>query len=204
MADAYPIMLESAVNHLIKLSSVKILATCQTERDLRNLLGKTTPDILILDTELCQKDSLTFCTRLLKQNPKLKILLFATFTDVKLLRKYFQLGVYGYLPRKSRAAQLIKAVETIAEGQIFIPDFFRNRLAEISLGICSKSDDQLTSRERQVLKLIIEEHTTKEIAKKLYISSSTAETHRLNLIHKMGVRNTAGLVREGMLKGLYV
>ena len=171
---------------------------------MKRALEKKAPDILILDLELVSNDPLKFCTQLLARIPKLKILLFTTITDIRLLRKFYQIGAYGYLPRTSRSTQFIKAVETLAEGQIYIPDFFRTQLAEISLGIKSNGSCQLTTREKEVLKLIIDEHTTKEIAEKLYISSSTAETHRLNIIHKLGVRNTAGVVREGVMKRLYI
>jgi len=62
----------------------------------------------------------------------------------------------------------------------------------------------LTPRENEVLQLIVEEHTINEIAKKLFISQCTVETHRVNLIHKLGVKNTAGLVRVAFEAGLYV
>lgn len=204
MADAFPLILETGVSHLSKLPHIEILAVCQTERELKNALAKKIPDILVLDLELISGNNLNFCATLSEQSPDLKILLFTTITDVHLIRKFFQLGIYGYLPHTAQAKQFVKAVETLAAGQIFVPDFFKNQLAEISLGIQTNDLSQLTTREKEVLRLIIDEHTTKEIAEKLYISSSTAETHRLNIIHKLGVRNTAGIVREGVRKGLYV
>lgn len=204
MADSYPLILETAIAHLSKLPDINLLATCQTERELKAALERRQPDILILDLNMLSGDPLKYCRQLTSRSPMMKILLFGKITDIQLLRKFFQIGVYGYLPRTARAQQLIKAVETLADGKIFVPDFFRNQLAEISLGIQANGSGQLTNREKEVLKLIIDEYTTKEIAKKLYISSSTAETHRLNIIHKLGVRNTAGLVREGLMKGLYV
>lgn len=204
MADSFPILLETGVFHFSQLPGIKLLAACQNERALKKALDERLPDILIIDLDVLSSDTVKFCSELLKRSASLKILLFTKITDIHLLRKLFQIGVFGYLPHTSHSDQLIQAVETIAAGQVFVPDFFKNQVAEMSLGIQSQDLGQLTSREKEVLKLIIDEHTTKEIAEKLYISSSTAETHRLNIIHKLGVRNTAGLVREGVMKGLYI
>ena len=204
IANSYPMILESMVSHLSKLPIIRKINTCQNEKELRNQLEKELPDILIIDPEILDQKCLGFCSNLLKREPEIRILLITTFSDVRHLQKYFKVGIYGYLPSKAQPKQFVHAVETLAKGQIYLPDFFRKRLVEFNLGLEDKPADQLTTREKEVLKLIIEEHTTKEIAKKLYISSSTAETHRLHLIQKLGVRNTAGLVREGVLKGLYI
>ena len=204
IADAYPIMVETIINHLSNLTQIKIVGTCHSERELKLLLKKNTPDLFILDPEVIQQDCLSFCRQYLQRNKAVKILLFANISDVKQLQQYYKAGISGYLPKKANSRQLLKAIEQLSQGQLYIPDFFRNQLAEKSLGIHSKCSCRLTNREKEVLKLIIGEHTTKEIAKKLFISCSTAETHRLNIIAKLGVRNTAGVVREGIKQGLHV
>ena len=204
MADSFPMILEAGAQHFSQIPNIEMLAACRTERALTTALDKAIPDILILDHEVITGNATKYCASLLAKYSRLKVLLFTTMTDVHLLRKFFQIGVNGYLPHTASSDQLGKAVQTIIAGQIFVPDFFKNQLAEMSLGIQSGDYSQLTTREKEVLRLIIDEHTTKEIAEKLYISNSTAETHRLNMIHKLGVRNTAGLVREGLRKGLYI
>ncbi|MCO6477059.1 MAG: response regulator transcription factor [Phaeodactylibacter sp.] len=87
-------------------------------------------------------------------------------------------------------------------GKRSLSDNVKKLILEYSLGIGPKKK-KLTEREQEVLQLIIEEYTTKEIAKKLFISSCTVETHRLNIIQKLGVRNTAGIVREAMRMDLF-
>lgn len=204
IAEKYPLMSESINHRLSRLSYIDTIGICQSEKELKTYIRQRIPDILILDINIIKNDPFSFCSDLMDENTALKILLFADFADLQLLEKYFKIGIRGYLPRQAQATQLLKAIETIANNQIFLADFFRNQLVELKLGLQRGYSNQLTEREKEVLKLIIEEYTTREIAEILYISDRTAETHRVHLIQKLGVRNTAGLVREGVLKGLYI
>lgn len=204
IADPLPLMADTLCSHLKRLTQVKICGVCGCQEVLNSTLLSFSPDLLLLHPGLIKKNSLSFCKRFLENHPATKILLFSELHDYKAIQLFFKAGVFGFLPRTAGPDQLKEAVEQLLKGQIYIPALLRQHLLEASLGLKINSSVRLTRREKEVLQLIIEEHTTKEIASKLYISSSTAETHRLNIIRKLGVRNTAGLVREGVLRGLHL
>lgn len=116
------------------------------------------------------------------------------------VRKSLKDGACGYLLHSVAADELIQCIRAVLDGGIYIQEAVRQEVLQVSLGLKKPSTENtaLTSREAEVLRLIVEEHTTEEIAGKLFISPSTAESHRKNIIAKLGVRNTAGLVREAL------
>jgi DNA-binding NarL/FixJ family response regulator len=121
-------------------------------------------------------------------------------TDPSAVRKCLKNGACGYLLRSVTADELIQGIRTVLAGGIYIQESVRQEVLQVSLGLKKSrlESASLTSREEEVLRLIVEEYTTEEIAGKLFISLNTAESHRKNIIAKLGVRNTAGLVREAL------
>lgn len=112
-------------------------------------------------------------------------------------KKLFQAKIDALLCAQAPLEEVTQAILKVINGGKFTCSYVQKMLLDISIGIQSQMN-ALTHREKEVLQLIVNEFTTKEIAEKLYISSCTAETHRLNIIHKLGVRNTAGIVREAL------
>ena len=109
------------------------------------------------------------------------------------LERLLAAGADGYLLRDAGPDKLHQAIRSVLAGEVYIdPDLTRPQSRGVSLV------DPLTKRERQVLRLIVQEYTTAEIADKLFISRCTAETHRAHILQKLGVRNTAGIVREAI------
>jgi len=141
-----------------------------------------------------------------KKVPNTKILLFGSGENLPDIKKYFKQGIHGYLPKTAIAGDIRLAIEAVMAGRLYVPaSVHRTFAAWLTDPLPKKKPGHsLTPRENEVLQLIVEEHTTNEIAKKLFISQCTVETHRVNLIHKLGVKNTAGLVRVAFEAGLYV
>ena len=110
-----------------------------------------------------------------------------------ILERLLAAGADGYLLRDAGPDKLHEAIRSVLAGEVYIdPDLTQPQSRGVRLV------DPLTKRERQVLRLIVQEHTTAEIAEKLFISRCTAETHRAHILQKLGVRNTAGIVREAI------
>lgn len=136
----------------------------------------------------------------IKQAHPLRVLAFGKWEEPVLIRQLISLPVSAYLPLASTGSTILEALKKLQEDDVYLPDTLRRRLADLSLGIgkLTRYAKRITPREKQVLRLIVDEYTTREIAELLFISTCTAETHRLNLINKFGVKNTAGLVREAV------
>jgi len=110
----------------------------------------------------------------------------------------------GYLLKNTGKAELILAIKTVTEGKRYLSAGITTILLNESLGEGSDASfiPRLTSREQEILKLIIKEYTTEEIANTIFLSTKTVESHRSNLFQKLGVKNSAGLVRVAFEKGL--
>ncbi len=144
--------------------------------------------------------------KILRNQPKFKVFVFGEFKDSQSIKSIFKAGVSGYLLSNCCTKILHEAIYNVSMGTHFVDpqlrEIFMDTLLLSHNSLSVKS--QLTKREKQILQLIVDEHTTHEIANKLFISFCTVETHRLHLIQKMGVRNTAGLVREAIFSNLVV
>ncbi|HMQ46515.1 MAG TPA: response regulator transcription factor [Saprospiraceae bacterium] len=132
-----------------------------------------------------------------KKFPKAGIIAIQPKITCSKAKKLFKAKIDALLCAQAPLEELTQAIQKVINGGKFTCSFVQKMLLDISIGIQSQMS-VLTDREKEVLQLIVNEFTTKEIAEKLYISSCTAETHRLNIIHKLGVRNTAGIVREAL------
>ena len=110
----------------------------------------------------------------------------------------------GYLLKNTSQKELTEAIKSVIQGKRYLPKKISDILLNDSIGINNSSYfiPKLTVREKEILHLIIQEFTTEEIAAKIFVSTKTVESHRSNLIQKLGVKNTAGLVRVAFEKGL--
>lgn len=164
------------------------------------------PDVLWLDATLPEVQDGSAVQTIHKQLPDVKILLYGTGESVPEIRKYFKQGVSAYLPKSADAEEILTALESMKSGERYLPESVNKALASWITHTPRKKKPacKLTEREQEVLQLIVEEFTTGEIAKKLFIGQCTVETHRIKLIQKLGVKNVAGLVREAVQQQLYV
>lgn len=146
------------------------------------------------------KGLLKLCQKILEFQPKTKVFVFGEFKDPKTIKAIFKTGIAGYLLPSSCTHSIRDAMQKADLGSPYVDPHLTEMLMDslVQPQQSSIEKHQLTKREKQILRLIVEEYTTQEIANKLFISFCTVETHRLHLIQKMGVRNTAGLVREAV------
>ncbi|MEN2280574.1 response regulator transcription factor [Algoriphagus sp. SE2] len=147
---------------------------------------------------------LDLCHKILQKQPLLKVFVFGEFKDLRNIKSLLKTGISGYFLPNCCIEYLKEAILKASSKNPFIDpqmsDILMKNLVQSHRSTSGKK--KLTKREKQILQLIVEEYTTHEIANKLFISSCTVETHRLHLIQKMGVRNTAGLVREAICANL--
>lgn len=161
-------------------------------------------DVLLLGMQLSDTDSTEVCKQLRKAYPQLRIIALTSFIESHHIRQIMRNGATGYLLKNTDQATLIGAIEKVYAGEQFLdPALQQHMLQEVISGQKRPVYDiPLTRREKEILKLIAEEHSNQEIADMLYISLRTVETHRLNITQKLAVKNTAGLVKEAIRRGL--
>ncbi|WP_299190126.1 response regulator transcription factor [uncultured Aquimarina sp.] len=182
---------------------VKIIATYNTGKKLLDGLVITTPNVLLLDINLPDSNGIELCKLIAKTYPSIAIIGLSNYNETGFVKNMIRNGAKGYLLKNSSKKELIEAIKSTYRGETYLPKSLQNKLLNESIGIRSSSFiPKLTRREKEVLELISKEYTSEEIAEKLFITIKTVEAHRGNLIQKLGVRNSAGLIRVAFEKGL--
>jgi two-component system response regulator NreC len=169
------------------------------------LVGKTRPDILILDLSMPDLDGIAVTRQLKPEYPDLLILILTVHGDEAMLREAIRAGASGYIVKHAAEAELIAAIETIRRGDLYVdPAMLRVLLVESPKPRTEQpaSPDPLTPRETDVLKLIVQGYTNRQVGEELGISVRTVEGHRANLLEKLGLRTRVELVRYARDRGL--
>jgi len=167
-------------------------------------LSEQQPDILLLDINLPDGNGIDLCKKLMGLYPHLKIIALSSFSEIAFVKRILSNGASGYLLKNTSKEELITAFRSVLEGGQYIQNDIQKKLLQSSLGQKKAASfiPKLTRREKEVLTAIADELTTQEIADTLCISIKTVETHRMNLISKLGARNSVGLVKIALEKGM--
>jgi DNA-binding NarL/FixJ family response regulator len=200
ITDDHELYLEGLVLLLNKQPGIEVIGSAFTGESLLKQLPNEEIDILLLDVHLPDIGEEELLLKIREHQPSLKILYLTIMRGTRYIHKLLKYDIHGYLLKNTNITELTKALETVAGGnkyfskEINILDTnqdFRNTVTIED----KKVDEILSKREIEVLTLICKEYSNSEIAKKLFLSVSTVETHRKNLIAKLGVNNTVGLVK---------
>lgn len=207
VTDDHELYLEGLCLLLNKQEGIEVVGQCSTGNELIQKLSQTIPDILLLDLNLPDTEDEILLQTLRKQFPALKIIYLTMMRGTRYLHKLQKYGIQGYLLKTAGVNELRLAIETVASGQEFyskdvnIQDNQNDFRSTITVGD-RQLNQILSKRELEVLKYICLEYSNSDIAAKLFLSVSTVETHRKNLIGKLGVNNTVGLVKFALKNGI--
>lgn len=200
ITDDHELYLEGLVLLLNKQTGIEVIGSAFTGESLLSQLPNMDIDILLLDVHLPDIGEEELLKKIREIQPGLKILYLTIMRGTRYIHKLLKYDIQGYLLKNTNIAELTSALETVAGGNKFFSkeinildtnQDFRNTVTIED----KKVDEILSKREIEVLTLICKEYSNSEIAKKLFLSVSTVETHRKNLIAKLGVNNTVGLVK---------
>lgn len=163
------------------------------------------PELLIMDLNLMEKHGLDAIEEIRKEgNKKTCILVITGYQDAKILRGVLERGANGYLPKYKGATDLYEAINVVLKGKIYRSDPVKSNMGKPLFDVGGRNaliaevfvkKHRLTKRETQILSLISQAMSNKEIGKKLFISDQTVSVHRKNIMRKLGVRSTAGLIK---------
>ena len=161
------------------------------------------PDVALLDVVMPDRSGLEVLPELLKESPKLKVLVLSMQDDPRYVREAFASGASGYVLKEAADTELVAAIREVAKGGRYVHPELGARLVAAETEAERRADeDPLSEREREVLRLLALGHTNQEIAKMLYISVRTAETHRAHIMQKLRLSSRAELVRYALAHGL--
>ncbi len=205
LADDHQLVLDGLAMMLGSQQDLEVVGQANNGHEVLTFLKQHEADIVLLDLNMPEMNGLETCKAMKKEYGHVKILVLSMLSDVKLVKKLVKEGAHGYMLKNSGQKELSEAIKKVVAGQ----SYYDARIVEQMMSATPKASvrsesvlPSLSRREKEILQLIIEEHTTQEIAKKLFISAGTVESHRRNMISKMGVRNTAGLVSKAYEFGI--
>lgn len=204
ITDDHQMVVEGLKYLLSNLSDIEVIATYKNLSETFLGLSNDKPDVLLLDINLPDGNGVLACEDILKLVPDTHIIALTNLEDSTFIKQILKKGAKSYLMKNTSKEELILVINEVMKGEVFLTDKIKTLLLNETLGKTNnRFIPKLTRREKEVLNLIIEELTTLEIAKKLFVSIKTIESHRTNLLQKVGAKNSAGLVRIALEKGLY-
>jgi len=208
LADEHVLMREGLRLILERSTGVEIVGEASTGREALPLLKTVRPDIVLMDISMKDLDGLEATAYISKHSPRVRVLILSVHDDEFHLRQAMQAGAAGYLVKDAASTELVLALKAVAQGKTYLsPTVAQYLMTDYRRRVRSKTDEReqdsspaesLTSRQREILQLIAEGRTTKEIAARLYLSENTVETHRRRPMDRLGVRDVAGLVRAAV------
>lgn len=161
------------------------------------------PDVVLVDVVMPGQSGIEVTPQLLKESPKTRVLVLSMQDDPSYVREAFSAGASGYVLKEAAGAELVTAVREVARGGRYVHPELGARMIEAEAKARAEAElDPLSAREREVLRLLALGHTNQEIAKRLFISVRTAETHRAHIMQKLRFTTRAELVRYALERGL--
>lgn len=183
--------------------SYKIVGESGDGQEACNLCLELKPDVIVLDARLPGLSGVDILRRIAKQLKNTRVVVFSGYESPALVREMLEAGAHGFVEKTAGLVEFKKGLETVAGGGTYfgpgVAALLRNVVANNSP---ASGADLLTDREREILKLVAESHSTKEIAQKLGISVKTVDNHRTNLMRKLNLHDVASLTRYALEIGL--
>ena len=200
IADDHSLIRDGLKAMLEKDNFCEIVGEAANGNELLDLLKSVNCDVVCTDISMPEMDGIEATAFITKNFPKIKVVCLSMHEEVAFIKQMMEVGAAGYVFKDAPKEELQLAIETVYKGK----KYFNQKLFDILLNVESNGKDinVLSSREKEILKLIAEEYTNPEIAEKLFLSVRTVDTHRQNLIQKLNVKNTAGLVKYAIKSGL--
>ena len=174
-----------------------IIGEASDGKEAISFLEDKNPTLIIMDINMPNMDGIE-ATRMIKAGfPSIKVLALTMVADSHKIRSMIEAGASGYILKSSNKEDLLTALQNVIKGQVHFSDEATRAILEemINPNLKKSVGFEITDREKDVLKLIVDEFTNQEVAEKLFISVRTVDAHRRNLLQKIGAKNTAGLVK---------
>lgn len=198
MADDHPLIREGFKSLLMKNERFEIVGIAENGKELVELADRLKPDIILTDINMPVLNGMAAIEQIGQLHPDIKCVILTMHEERAYVLQALKIGVYGYILKNIERYDLEKAIISIFEGGKYFSPIVTNILAESVVRPEQNTVSELTPREIQVLELVAEGYSTKQVADKLGIGTRTVESHRVNMLKKMKVNNTAELVKKAI------
>ena len=201
LADDHEIV-RQGLRILLEREGFQVIGEASNGHEAVKLCEANHPEVAILDLSMPILNGVDAAREIMKSNPRTKVVLLTMHTEDHLILESLRAGVIGYVLKTRAASELVQALRAVCRGEMFLTQSISRTIVQAFLHNVPAPDNLISDRERQVLQLVAEGKTTKEIAGTLNISVKTVEAHRLQLMARLDIHDVPGLVRYAIRSGL--
>ncbi len=203
IVDDHAIMRDGIRALLSIHNDIEAIGEASEGREAIEKVRELVPDVVIMDIAMPGMDGMEATRRIVKEKPKVKVLVLTQHDNKEYVLSAIKSGATGYVPKRALGSELISAIRAVYRGDsVLYPSAAAALIEDYRLRAEADPYDRLTAREREILKLIAEGHTSQKIADMLVISLKTVLGHRTKIMQKMDIHNRTELIKYAMRKGL--
>lgn len=206
VADDHTLMREALSNKLDNKPDLEVIVQADDGRQAIELCQKHVPELIIMDVSMPDLNGVEATKRIHDNNPNIKIIALSMHSEQKFVTDMLKAGASGYLNKACRFEELLEAINVVISGEIYLDRSIGTKVIKDYLSSLSQKEDSnseiLTSREREVLQMVAEGKSSKEIAFKLGIEEHTIVKHRQNIMNKLDIRDVPGLTKYAIREGI--
>ena len=207
LADDHALVRAGIRALLQNIAGIEVVGEASNGREALLLIGERQPDVVLMDITMPEMNGLEVVTRMSVEFPNVRVIILSMHTSEEYVLQAARAGVAGYLLKGARAAELALALAAVARGETYFSPAVSRHLVDPmhrteDVTATLNPLERLTRRQREILQLVAEGNTTKEIAHKLDISTKTVEMHRAQLMDRLGIYDVPGLVRYAIRTGM--
>ncbi len=207
IADDHALVREGIAAFLKLCDDIEVIAEASDGLEAIQKTNKFNPDVIIMDINMPKLGGLEATVEIKKSNPDIKILVLTQYDDKEYISRFLKAGVSGYLLKRAVGSDLISAINAVRKGELYLHSSIASEVVAGYLNINKKPEEddiyeKLTDREKQVLKLVAEGYTHKEVADMLNISVKTVIAHQTNISEKLDIHARAGLIKFAIQRGI--
>lgn len=201
LADDHQVLIDGILAVLKINPNFEVVGFSLNGENLVEKVAKDNSDVLVMDINMPEKDGIQVLREFNEKGFTCKVIILSSYDDVKLIKEVIKLGASGYLTKQCAGENIIDAISTVAQGNQYFSSSVKDKIFNALTGNTQNQPydvneviSRITSRELEILSLITNEKSGKEISEILFISTNTVETHRKNLMKKINVKSSIGLV----------
>ena len=195
-------LIRQGLKTLLETRGFQVVGEASDGQETLRAIEKTRPDVAIVDISMPVLNGIDAARELKKSSPRTKVIVLTQHDEDQYVTEALRAGVKGYVLKSQAAQDLVHAIEEVCRGSVYLSPNISRAVVDAYLSRTYVSTDPLSGRERQVLQLVGEGKSTKDISLHLGISVKTAESHRARLMKKLDIHETASLVRYAIRRGL--
>jgi DNA-binding NarL/FixJ family response regulator len=202
LADDHKLFRDGVTALLHKYDEFEVIGEAENGKQLFPILKNEDPDVVLVDLSMPELNGLEAIPMIKKDFPDVKMVVLSMHEDGNYIMKSVQAGAQGYLFKNVDEDELINAIRKVARGEKYFNPMVSQKMIDSMSKQTQDGEAHLTAREKEILKLVCDGLSTKMIADKLFLSTRTVETHRVNIMKKLNAQNTADLVKKAFEQNL--